>query len=917
MSSDKWYRFSNDKVMEKMKTTERGLDKIEVDKRLNKYGLNQLEEQKKKSAIQMFLAQFKDFMVGVLIAATLISGLLGEYADAVTIMAIIFINAILGFIQERRAEKSMEALKQLTAPEALVIRDGEEVYIPAKEIVPGDIVILEAGTRVPADLRILEANNMEIDEALLTGESMPVKKINKELDKGTTELGLGDRVNMAFSGTVVTRGRGRGVVVATGMKSEMGQIAGLMQGVVEEDTPLQKRLEQLGKVLVAVCLLISATVVGLGIYQGKPAFQMFLAGVSLAVAAIPEGLPAVVTIALAIGVQKMIKRNAIIRKLPAVETLGCATVICSDKTGTLTQNQMTVRQVVTGKMQLDVTGQGYDPRGDFIQTDSGELIRGDGDLEELLKIFSLCNNAVLKKGNMAVGGMFRGEKDNKGWEISGDPTEGALSVLAAKGGFWKEQIERKAKRIQEFPFDSERKMMSVVYQESGEKHAYVKGAADVIIKQCKYILMDGKTTVLTEAIKDDLIKQTDQMAKNALRVLAGAIKPINSQGELSQEDAESDMVFVGLAGMIDPPRPDAKTAVTNCSKAGIRTVMITGDHQVTAAAVAKELGIISGNERVLTGVQLDELDDKKLENSIDDVAVFARVSPKHKLRIVKALKNKGHVVGMTGDGVNDAPAVKEADIGIAMGITGTDVTKEASAMVLSDDNFSTIVAAIEEGRGIYDNIRKFIRYLLSCNVGEVLTMFLAALAGLPLPLLPIQILWVNLVTDGLPAMALGVDNKDPDVMSRKPRNPRESVFSRGLSRKIIVRGLQIGIGTLIVFVLGMMISDGNLDYARTMAFTTLVFSQLFHVFECKSERYSVFQVGVFSNPYLIVAVAISTLMQLTVIYTPFFQNVFSTVALDAIDWGIILIVAGWKTMIAAVVHFLIKPIWKRITFRNA
>lgn len=914
--ASKWFKMKIKEIEQNLATDmQSGLSKHHISEKLTVHGYNQLKEKKKVTALQMFLAQFKDFMVLVLMAATLISGLLGEYADAVTIFAIIIVNACLGFIQERRAEKSMDALKKLTAPEATVIRDGEELIIPARELVPGDLILLETGDRIPADIRLFQSVNMEVDEALLTGESVPVKKNVVELDND--DLGIGDQKNMAFSGTVITRGRGRGIVVATGMKTEMGQIADLMQDVKEEDTPLQKRLDQLGKWLVALCLLISTVVVGLGVYQGKPLFQMFLAGVSLAVAAIPEGLPAVVTIALAVGVQKMIRRNAIIRKLPAVETLGCATVICSDKTGTLTQNEMTVRQVWLADQVVEVAGQGYDPKGEFIKS-SGNGQQGKihitGSLQKALIISALCNNATLRKSNTVIGGLFRRSKNESDWNIVGDPTEGALLVLGAKGGIWRETLENEITRVEEIPFDSDRKRMTVIYKdEQGNKEAYVKGAPNVILNLCSKVLINGQVKPLTPQMREAVKLNNSKMASKALRVLALAYKQIEPGSPLTAKEIENNLVLVGLAGMIDPPRPQAQKAIQLCKKAGIKTVMITGDHQLTAMAVANELGMIDKNSIAVTGSQLDKMSEREFEKTVNDVAVYARVSPKHKLKIVKALKKQGHVVAMTGDGVNDAPAVKEADIGISMGITGTDVTKEASAMVLSDDDFATIVAAIEEGRGIYDNIRKFIRYLLSCNVGEVLVMFLAALAGLPLPLLPIQILWVNLVTDGLPAMALGVDNNDPDIMSRQPRSPKESVFSHGLGLKITLRGLQIAVGTLFVFIFGLVMSNKNVELARTMAFTTLVFSQLFHVFECKSERHTVFQVGVFSNMYLIIAVIISTIMQLLVLYLPFFQNVFKTVPLSFMEWCVILIVAGGKMFIIAFTHYLARPVMKKLT----
>lgn len=880
----------------------KGLSLKEVNRRLSEVGQNILETKKGVHPVFLFLGQFKDFMVLVLLAATIVSALMGEIADAITIMAILVLNAILGFIQEYRAERSMESLKTLTAPEARVLRDGVEVRIPATELVPGDIVLLEAGDRIPADIRWIQAVNVEVEESALTGESHPVPKRIGELKDELTPMA--DRVNMGYMGTSLVSGRGAGVVVATGMDTEMGIIASMIQSVEGEETPLQKRLDQLGKYLVMISLIVCGLVVITGIIRGEGIYKMFLAGVSLAVAAIPEGLPAIVTVALAIGVQRMVKRNAIIRKLPAVETLGCATVICSDKTGTLTQNEMTVRQIYVDRKMVAVTGQGYDPKGEFLGADP---VKEKGPLQEALKVAALCNNSSLTRKGMQVAGLFRSGKDSF-WGIEGDPTEGALLVAAAKGGIWRETLERKEERIGEIPFDSDRKRMSVVYQGKRGKVAYVKGAPDEILKRCKSELTSEGIVELSEIRRRGIMKANDEMAKKALRVLALAQKPLRNNEAETEENVENDLVFVGLMGMIDPPRPSAAKAIKVCRKAGIKPVMITGDHRLTAEAVARELGILrSGEDEIVTGAELAQMSDEELTSRVMNISVYARVTPKDKLRIVRALKKNNQVVAMTGDGVNDAPAVKEADIGIAMGKTGTDVTKEASSMVLADDNFATIVAAVEEGRGIYDNIRKFIRYLLSCNIGEVLTMFLAVLLGLPLPLLAIQILWVNLVTDGLPAMALGVDGADKDIMTRKPRDPKENIFARGLAQKILIRGTLIGLGTLLVFGLALFMGVDMLA-ARTMAFTTLVFSQLFHVFDCKSETRGIFEVGLFSNPYLVAAVAGSTLMQLSVIYFPPLQAIFKTTALVGWQWGLILLVAGGPTILIGLFRLISKAL---------
>ena len=909
----RWHVMGRQETVDKLNSHgEKGLNAREARARLEHIGVNRLVSARKTPPLVMFLNQFKDFMVLVLIAATIISGFLHEWADAITIMIIVIVNAIFGFIQEFRAEKSMEALKQMTAPEAKVLRDGLEIKIPAADLVPGDIVLLESGDKVPADLRLLESVNLDVEESALTGESVPVKKQAERMEV-TGHIGLGDTRNMAYMGTSVTRGRARGIVVATGMATEMGQIAGLIQEVTEEQTPLQRRLAQMGKVLVGFCLVVCALVVVLGVMRGEPAYHMFLTGVSLAVAAIPEGLPAIVTIALAIGVQRMIKRNAIVRRLPAVETLGCATVICSDKTGTLTQNKMTVRRVVLCDAEIEVTGEGYDPKGDFLFTKGKQ----DKEFGLLLKTAALCNNAVLAKGDISIGGMLRKfSKPSREWNINGDPTEGSLLVLAAKNGMWRQDFEKKEQRVAELPFDSDRKRMTVVYRDKhGQETAYTKGAPDVVLELCKYRYENGQILPMTNAARQNILRQNAIMAGDALRVLALAVRelPKDIKG-YNEEEIDNALVFLGLAGMIDPPRPEALQSVYTCKRAGIKTVMITGDHQLTAQAIGAELGILKPDSVVVTGAQLDTMDDKTLQREAERVSVYARVSPKHKLRIVKALKNNGHVVAMTGDGVNDAPAVKEADIGIAMGKTGTDVTKEASSMVLADDNFKTIVSAVEEGRGIYDNTRKFIRYLLSCNVGEVLVMFLAVLAGMPLPLVAIQILWMNLVTDSLPAMALGVDKSDKDIMNRPPRHPQESVFSNGLGWKILGTGVVIALGTLAAFYIGLRWSGGDEVLARTMAFNTLVFFQLFYVFVCRSERHSVLDIGFFSNPYLLIAVSISAALQLMVVYVPFFQPIFKTVPLEPIHWVVVLAISFTPPFISTISKHLYRKVRRHLSY---
>lgn len=921
-----WYQMTAGNAAKELGVNQdHGLTQHEVKQRQVKNGPNRLLEVPGKPAWQMFLAQFTDFMVIVLLVAAIISGFLGGVADTITIMAIVILNAILGFVQEYRAEKSIAALKRLSAPEARVIREGREYQIPAEELVVGDLVELEAGSRVPADLRLIKTVNLEIEEAALTGESVPVRKQDGAL--AGDQIALGDQRNMAFMGTSVTRGRGRGLVASIGMQTELGKVAEMIQEVEEEETPLQRRLAQMGKVLVMGCLFVCALVVVAGIWRGQPLYQMFLTGVALAVAAIPEGLPAIVTVVLAVGVQRMIKRRAIIRKLPTVETLGCATVICSDKTGTLTKNEMTVRKLYVDGKLIDVSGEGYAPYGDF-RHEAKPLTTAEAKagLKQLLKIAALCNNARLQPASESSAGsgfkLFNKTARHDNWTVIGDPTEGALAALAAKDDLWQHKLEKSEPRIHENPFESERKRMSVVCRGSGgQQHSYVKGAPDVILENCSRILSQGRIRPLNEVERKQIAKLNSRLAGEALRVLALAYRPLNPGESTSPDQAERDLVFVGLAGMIDPPRPAAIRAAAEAREAGIRSVMITGDHPATALAIAREMGLAKEESQVLTGLELDALSDKQLAERIESITVFARVAPFHKVRIVKALKQQGHIVAMTGDGVNDAPAVKEADIGIAMGKTGTDVTKEASAMVLADDNFATIVSAIEEGRSIYDNIRKFIRYLLGCNVGEVLTMFLAPLLALPLPLLPIQILWINLVTDGLPALALGVEKGGSDIMERPPRHPQESVFARGLGKEIIRRGIEIGLGTLLVFVFALYYwGDGSSDslrLAQTCAFSTLVFLQLFYVMECRSETQSAFQIGFFGNPLLIMAVLISTVMQLSVIYQPFLSSVFKTVPLQAEHWILILLVAGSRQIFALLKYVLARMFGRKLVYWKA
>lgn len=855
-----------------------GLPEDIVKKKRKQYGLNELSKGKKQSGIKVFFSQFKDFMVLILLMATVISFFLGEYIDATAIMAIVLLNGILGFFQERKAEKSLQALKKLSAPKVFVYRENKWQSILSRDLVPGDIIKMETGSVIGADVRIMEANQLEIEESALTGESMPIqKKIQAIYNDDAT---LGDLHNMAFMGTVVTKGNGIGIVTATGMQTEMGKIAHLIQSVGTLTTPLQRKLEQLGKILIIVALFLTLLVVVIGIMHGHDAYVMILAGVSLAVAAIPEGLPAIVTVALSLGVQRMIKQNAIVRKLPAVETLGSASVICSDKTGTMTQNRMTVTH-------LWVDGQEWNCQSEPFQ----EKITSN--VEKLVQFGCLCNQAKLRTENGQV-------------IIDGDPTDGALLQIAHQFDLHL-ALEENFTIEQYFPFDSTRKMMSVIVRnKQNERFIITKGAPDVLIRQCDSLMEHGRKLKMTDQVRENVDEAVNQLANQALRTIAVAYKPIIGNKQFKNEtEVEKELTLIGIQGMIDPPRPEVQLAVEECKQAGIKTVMITGDHVNTAKAIAKQLHILDDGDRVITGQQLNEMDEVDLETIVEDVSVFARVTPEHKLKIVSALQNKGHIVAMTGDGVNDAPAIKAANIGIAMGITGTDVAKEASSLILVDDNFATIKQAIKEGRNIYENIRKFIRYLLASNVGEILVMLFAMLLSLPLPLVPIQILWVNLVTDGLPAMALGLDPIEGNVMKKGPRNPNEGVFSRGLGWKIISRGTLIGLVTLLAFISVYNRNPNDLQYAQTTAFATLVFSQLIHVFDCRSDR-SVFHRNPFENRFLIFSVLSSALLLLVVIYFEPLQDIFHTTPILPIDWLLIIGLACVPTFLLGATIFIRK-----------
>ena len=897
------YQQGVDEVLAALDTdVNRGLTEEEAQKRLKDYGKNELTAEKPTPAWKTFLAQFQNVLVILLLIATAISAGLWFFErvsalpyEAIAIFAVVLLNAVMGYIQESRAEQAMAALRQMSAAQAKVIRDGTLRSIPATEIVPGDIIVLEEGDIIPADARLIQSIALQTSEAALTGESLPVAKDSLPI---VEEVGLGDRTNMVFSGTAVTYGRGKAVAVATGMQSQMGRIAGMLREVRTETTPLQKELARIGKILglivVVIALVMIATIIIVKDVSGFSAlFEVLILGVALAVAAVPEGLPAVVTAVLSLGVQRMAKRNAIVRHLAAVETLGSASVIASDKTGTLTTNEMTVRVVVTASERVRFGGTGYAPEGEVTRYGGGPI---DGplriELERALAVADRASNAVV-------------QEQNGRWKVLGDPTEGALCVAAAKVGLKHELLDARFQRIGEIPFSSERKLMTTIHNDAENKErllVFTKGAPDVLLTRCSQELVGEETRALTQARRTEILQINEELAREALRTLGVAYRSLPAAafeaGDVDQR-LEQDLVFAGLIGMIDPPRHEAKEAVARTKAAGIRPIVITGDHPVTAAVIAAELGI-SNDERAGTGVELDRMTDEGRVQTVKQVSVFARVNPEHKLQIVKALQREGEVVAMTGDGVNDAPALKTADIGVAMGIAGTNVSKEAADIVLVDDNYATIVAAVEEGRAIFSNIRKFLRYLLSSNIGEVMTMFSGVLlaevigltaedGGVVLPLLATQILWVNLVTDGAPALALGVDPADRGLMNQPPRPRGEGAITRSMWSGIVFVGVVIAAGTLLVFDAslpgGLIEGSGTLRYAQTMAFTTLVFFSLFTVFNSRSDTESAFR-GLFSNAWLLGAVLLSLLLQLAVIYVPVLQQAFSTVSLSFNDWAL-------------------------------
>lgn len=878
MSQPLWHTLSCEEVLSRLDTKSNGLTSAEAARRLAVHGPNELQGAEKISRWKIFLSQFKNVLIIILLIATAISAALGHGTEATAIFLIVLFSAFTGYIQEHRAERALEALRRMTALHATVIRDGTDQEIPSREVVPGDVLLLAAGDKVPADGRLLEAVNLQVDEAALTGESLPVEKGTAVLSNG--DLAVGDRLNMVYSGTVVTYGRGRAVVVGTGTETEFGRVAELLKTVESAKTPLQENLNRVGSILAQAALVLVALLALLGMLRGKPPLEMFLFAVAMAVAVVPEALPAVVTIALAVGVQRMAKRNALIRRLPAVETLGSASVICTDKTGTLTKDEMTVRSLYVGDRLIQVSGVGYQPVGNFLC--DGKTIDPAAD-EVLLR---LLRAAVLSSDAHLVH-----HEDDGRWSVKGDPTEGALVATAAKAGLHKRGLEEQYPRVHEVPFTSERKRMTTLHRGPAGMVACAKGAPEVILGSCSFVGTRKGVAKLDGARREHILSQAATMAQQAMRVLAVAWKP-----DASVETAEQEMTFLGLVGMIDPPRPEAKEALDRCRQAGIRVVMVTGDHPVTAQAVAKELGLTRSGVTV-TGSQVDAMTDQELEDRVTEIDVYARVSPNHKLRVVSALQKRGHVVAVTGDGVNDAPALKKADIGVAMGITGTDVSKEAAAMTLTDDNFASIVAAIEEGRGIFDNIKKFLMYLLSSNAGEIGLMAGALLAGLPLPLTAVQILFVNLATDGFPALALAADPKVPDLMRRTPRRPRAGIFIRPVVFLIAVAGLWSMLVNLGLFSFALQ-SGRSLQKAMTMAFVSLIGIQFFKAYNFRSDRHSALQ-SPFVNKWLNVTIVAELVLLVAIVYVPFAQRVFGTYALSLWDW---LVVGGAAATVAPVVE---------------
>lgn len=885
MALNEFYRLSPQNVSEILKTDmQTGLYEAEVQKRFAESGPNELKASDRVSPWVLFFSQFKDILIQILLAATVLSAFMGHALESMAIAVIVLFAVILSFIQEYRAERAIEALRRMAAPTANVIRNGREKKIPARELVPGDVILLKAGDKIPADARVTQSFNLQVEEAALTGESVPVEKRIDAL--GGAEISIGDRNNMVYSGTVVSYGRGRAVVAFTGMNTEFGKITGMLQKVETAKTPLQKNLDQVGKNLAKAAGVIVAIIVVLGLFRGQPFLEMIIFGIALAVAVVPEALPAVVTISLAIGVQRMVKRHALIRRLPIVETLGCTTVICSDKTGTLTKDEMTLRKIFVPGQVYDVDGSGYDPTGSF--SIKGNQIKPSQNIIALLRAAILASDAYLMK------------EDGR-WEIKGDPTEGALIVAAVKAGLDKASLDKENPRVNEIPFSSESKRMTTLCAQGGEHVSYSKGADEVILNHCVFYQKEGAVERLDGSLRSEFLNASARMAEEALRVLAIAYKP-----NARIKDAENDMVFLGFVGMIDPPRPEAKVAVQSCRDSGIKPVMITGDHPLTAQAIARELGILQGG-RVVTGIELDRIKDEDLERDIEGIDVYARVSPAHKLRVITAFQKRGHVVAMTGDGVNDAPALKKADVGIAMGITGTDVTKEVAAMTLTDDNFASIVAAVEEGRHIFGNIKKYLMYLISSNVGEIGLMAGASLLGMPIPLTAVQILYVNLATDGLPALALAVDPPESDLMRRKPRLQRAGIFTRPVVILMLAGGLWSTIVNMGIFLWALK-SGMALKEAMTLTFVSLILIQFFKAYSYRSERQSVIHKP-FANKWLNMAIMFQLILLALIIYLPFLHKPFGTFSLPLFDWGVAVALSITVVPVLEITKWMIRQGW--------
>ncbi len=885
-STPSWHTLPIETVCSRLKATPAGLTNAEAARRLAEHGPNELQAAHRISPWALLFEQFKNVLIVILLVATALSAFLGHGVEAIAIAVIVLFAVLLGFVQEYRAERAIEALRQMAAPTATVLRDSEEVEVPAHELVPGDVVLLRAGDKIPADVRLIEAVNLQIEEAALTGESVPVEKHAAPL--GNPALALGDRKNMAYAGTAATYGRGRAIVVATGMNTEFGKIAQMLQTIETGKTPLQENLDKVGQALARAAFVVVAVIVALGLFRGQPFIEMLIFGIALAVAVVPEALPAVVTISLAIGVQRMVKRHALMRRLPAVETLGSTSVICSDKTGTLTKDEMTARKILVAGQTLEVSGAGYEPYGQFSR--DGSNAEPSNALKLLLRGATLASDAHI----------VHSEFDGR-WHVKGDPTEGALVVAAAKAGLKKADLDAQFPRVNEIPFTSETKRMTTLHTGPEGAVAYSKGAPEIILDSCARQLTAEGETALDAASREAILETARQMASEALRVLAVASKP-----GATLETAEHTMTFLGLVGMIDPPRPEAKAAIQTCEQAGIKPVMITGDHPLTAQAVARELGLLKTGH-VVIGAELEAMSEAEFEREVENIEVYARVSPAHKLRVVTALQKKGHIVAMTGDGVNDAPALKKADIGIAMGITGTDVTKEAAAMTLTDDNFASIVAAVEEGRGIFGNIKKYLMYLLSSNIGEIILMATATLLGLPLPLKTVQILYINLATDGLPALALSVDPPEADLMRRKPRNPRTGIFTRPVITLMTVGGIWLALANLTLFAWALN-SGRSLEEARTMTFVSVVLFEFFKAFNFRSDRNSVLD-RPFANKWLNLAILWECPLLGLIVYVPFMHELFGTYSLPLEDWLIIVVLAFTVTPVLEIAKWMERRGW--------